>query len=114
HLVARVRQRRDVAPPDALGLGVAVQQHQRIAANTFVDKRQRQPVAAVARWNLPSVDRERIRGRGGRLRRAQAGVVEHVVYFSNAFGSTSRWADTSPIIWISTLRSVKYHPSSSR
>ena len=70
HLIARVGQRGDVAPPDAFRLGVAVQQKKRIAADAFVDERERQPVAAVARRNLPPVDRERVRCRSGGLRRA--------------------------------------------
>ncbi len=33
---------------------------------------------------------------------------------SKPLGSTIRWADTSPTIWTSTLRSVKYQPAGSR
>ena len=54
------------------------------------------------------------RGARRRLRGPQTRVVVHVGYFSNDLGSTIRWADTSPIIWISTVRAVKYQPPSSR
>ena len=57
HLMAGLGQRRDVAPPDAFRLGIAVQEQQRIAANTFVDERQRQAVAPLAGRDLPSFDR---------------------------------------------------------
>ena len=55
-----------------------MQQQQGVPAETFVDERLRLPVAAVGRRNLPPVDDERIRCRGGGLRGSQLQVVVHV------------------------------------
>ena len=44
-LEARGGERRDVAPPDALGLGIPVQQEQRVAADAFAHVREGEVVA---------------------------------------------------------------------
>ncbi len=95
HLIARVGQRGDVAPPDAFRLGVAVQKKKRIAGPAFwalVHERDRQSVAAVAGWDLPPMDRERIRCGGGGLGRPQAQVVVHASE-SAALTVETAWID---------------------
>jgi len=91
-LITRLRQRRDVAAPDPLGLWIAVKQQQRISADAFVDERERQAVAALTRSHFAAMDRERVGSGCGGLRGPQAQVVVHAseccTYRSNAFGST--------------------------
>ena len=78
HAVTGCGQRRDVAPPDALGLRVAVQQKQRVPADALVDVGQRQPVeVARAGRHLTAVDREGVGGRCRGLRGPQPQVVMH-------------------------------------
>ena len=95
-----------------------MEQEQRISADPFVDERERQPVAAFARRHLPAVDRECVRRRCRGLRWPQTQVVVHgsesaALISRICLGSTIKWLDTLPIIWISTLRSVKYQPAPS-
>ncbi len=77
HLVAGVGKRADVAPPDALRLGVSVDQKQRISADAFVHECQRQPVAILTRRHLAAMDRERVRSGCVGLRWPQTQVVVH-------------------------------------
>src|SRR4030095_10220231 len=64
--------RADVAPPDALRLRVAVQQHEREAALPFAHVGERDAVAHHAALDAKRAGRRRLR-----LRRAEAGLVAH-------------------------------------
>ena len=71
-LEARGRERRDVAPPDAFGLGIAVQQEQRVTTDAFSHVREGEVVA-----HHRALDRELAQRRRRRLRRAELRVVRH-------------------------------------